>query len=77
MIAAQSGIKRSWVLQYSIIQVTDVTENNSIKNAIRIANITANPAPLGLLAFSMTTVLLNLHNAGHSAMYTGPRAADE
>lgn len=24
----------------------------------------ANPAPLGLLAFGMTTVLLNLHNAG-------------
>jgi succinate-acetate transporter protein len=25
---------------------------------------TANPAPLGLMAFGMTTVLLNLHNAG-------------
>ncbi len=25
---------------------------------------TANPAPLGLLAFGMTTVLLNIHNAG-------------
>ncbi|NIP19037.1 MAG: hypothetical protein GWM87_13450 [Xanthomonadales bacterium] len=25
---------------------------------------TANPAPLGLLAFGMTTVLLNFHNAG-------------
>src|ERR1035441_9192015 len=25
---------------------------------------TANPAPLGLLGFGMTTVLLNLHNAG-------------
>lgn len=25
---------------------------------------TGNPAPLGLLAFGMTTVLLNLHNAG-------------
>lgn len=24
----------------------------------------ANPSPLGLLAFGMTTVLLNLHNAG-------------
>jgi len=23
-----------------------------------------NPAPLGLLGFGMTTVLLNLHNAG-------------
>ncbi|MDD3276548.1 MAG: acetate uptake transporter [Kiritimatiellales bacterium] len=29
-----------------------------------IRDNTANPAPLGLLAFGMTTVLLNLHNAG-------------
>lgn len=28
------------------------------------ADFTANPAPLGLLGFGMTTVLLNLHNAG-------------
>ncbi len=27
-------------------------------------NITGNPAPLGLLGFGMTTVLLNMHNAG-------------
>lgn len=27
-------------------------------------DFTANPAPLGLLGFGMTTVLLNLHNAG-------------
>lgn len=33
-------------------------------NAIQIKDTTANPAPLGLLAFGMTTVLLNLHNAG-------------
>ncbi|EXJ23930.1 Gpr1/fun34/yaaH family protein [Alkalibacterium sp. AK22] len=26
--------------------------------------ITANPAPLGLMGFGMTTVLLNIHNAG-------------
>ena len=31
---------------------------------IAIQDTTANPAPLGLLAFGMTTVLLNLHNAG-------------
>ena len=31
---------------------------------IQIKDTTANPAPLGLLAFGMTTVLLNLHNAG-------------
>jgi len=30
----------------------------------RIQDTTANPAPLGLFAFGMTTVLLNLHNAG-------------
>jgi len=29
-----------------------------------LKDTTANPAPLGLLAFGMTTVLLNLHNAG-------------
>jgi succinate-acetate transporter protein len=29
-----------------------------------LADTTANPAPLGLLGFGMTTVLLNLHNAG-------------
>ena len=27
-------------------------------------DIFANPAPLGLMGFGMTTVLLNLHNAG-------------
>src|SRR5262245_35824803 len=31
---------------------------------LQIKDTTANPAPLGLLAFGMTTVLLNLHNAG-------------
>ncbi|MGB8355631.1 MAG: acetate uptake transporter [Chthoniobacteraceae bacterium] len=32
---------------------------------IQIKDITANPAPLGLLGFGMTTVLLNFHNAGY------------
>lgn len=31
---------------------------------IAIKDTTANPAPLGLLGFGMTTVLLNIHNAG-------------
>ncbi len=35
---------------------------------ISIADTTANPAPLGLLAFGMTTVLLNMHNAGWFGM---------
>ena len=33
-------------------------------NSMTFKDNTANPAPLGLLAFGMTTVLLNLHNAG-------------
>ena len=35
-----------------------------------MADTTANPAPLGLLGFGMTTVLLNLHNAGLFALDT-------
>ncbi len=31
---------------------------------ITIKDTSANPAPLGLFGFGMTTVLLNLHNAG-------------
>lgn len=34
------------------------------ESVIIIKDNTANPAPLGLMAFGMTTVLLNLHNAG-------------
>ncbi|MEP6596819.1 MAG: acetate uptake transporter [Ginsengibacter sp.] len=33
-----------------------------------IKDTSANPAPLGLLAFGLTTVLLNLHNAGFFGM---------
>lgn len=34
----------------------------------QIKDSTANPAPLGLFGFGMTTVLLNLHNAGFYGM---------
>src|SRR5256714_13165820 len=34
------------------------------ESATQIKDNTGNPAPLGLLGFGMTTVLLNLHNAG-------------
>jgi len=34
----------------------------------QIKDTTGNPAPLGLLGFGMTTVLLNLHNAGFYEM---------
>lgn len=37
-------------------------------NSMILSDTSANPAPLGLLAFGMTTVLLNLHNAGFFEM---------
>ncbi|MGZ4892293.1 MAG: acetate uptake transporter, partial [Halobacteriota archaeon] len=35
---------------------------------VRNLDVTANPAALGLTAFGMTTVLLNLSNAGYFAL---------
>lgn len=37
---------------------------NAQDAALTLTDNTANPAPLGLLGFGMTTILLNLHNAG-------------
>ena len=31
---------------------------------VTFKEVTANPAPLGLMGFGMTTILLNVHNAG-------------
>lgn len=38
--------------------------DTKLVNVTQIKDTTANPAPLGLMGFGMTTVLLNLHNAG-------------
>lgn len=38
------------------------------QTVVLMNNETANPAPLGLCAFGMTTVLLNIHNAGFFEM---------
>ncbi|MDR7078420.1 succinate-acetate transporter protein [Neobacillus niacini] len=38
------------------------------KTVTNIKEITANPAPLGLMGFGMTTILLNIHNAGFFAL---------
>jgi len=45
-------------------------QNETTQQVTTVKNldITANPAPLGLVAFGMTTVLLNLHNAGFFAL---------
>ncbi len=40
------------------------TGNPISESLTKIKDTTANPAPLGLMGFGMTTVLLNLHNAG-------------
>ena len=40
------------------------TGNAISESLTKIKDTTANPAPLGLMGFGMTTVLLNLHNAG-------------
>lgn len=37
-------------------------------DGLKLLDTTANPAPLGLLGFGMTTVLLNMHNAGFFAL---------
>jgi len=39
-------------------------ENQVSENVMKLKDTTSNPAPLGLMGFGMTTVLLNLHNAG-------------
>jgi succinate-acetate transporter protein len=41
-------------------------ENN--RNNIFLTDNTANPAPLGLCAFGMTTLVLSIHNMGFSAL---------
>ncbi len=41
---------------------------SGIITQIKNLDVTGNPAPLGLLGFGMTTVLLNLHNAGFFAL---------
>lgn len=41
---------------------------SSQDNSIVIRDNSANPAPLGLFGFGMTTVLLNIHNAGFYEM---------
>ena len=40
-------------------------EDKSEQVSVQVRDVTANPAPLGLLGFGMTTVLLNIHNTGY------------
>ena len=46
-------------------------EKSIVSEAItKIKDTTGNPAPLGLMGFGMTTVLLNIHNAGFYPLNT-------
>jgi hypothetical protein len=47
-----------------------MVKTKEIGKLTAIRDTTANPAPLGLMGFGMTTVLLNLHNAGFFALGT-------
>ena len=47
-----------------------IMQQESPESTTEIKDTTANPAPLGLMAFGMTTVLLNFHNAGFFALGT-------
>ncbi len=44
-------------------QIEEMSRNN-----LFLIDNTANPAPLGLCAFGMTTILLSIHNAGITAL---------
>lgn len=46
----------------------NVKTSESTQSSVCIQDMTSNPAPLGLLGFGMTTVLLNIHNAGFTAL---------
>jgi succinate-acetate transporter protein len=45
------------------VQPIDLSKAAALAETV-IKDTTANPAPLGLMGFGLTTVLLNLHNAG-------------
>jgi len=45
----------------NVISIDEFREELSVRE---IRDTTANPAPLGLLGFGLTTICLNLHNAG-------------
>jgi hypothetical protein len=53
------------------LDMVTMTDHEEVSiRSITIKDVTANPAPLGLMGFGMTTVLLNLHNAGAFGMST-------
>src|SRR5688572_604456 len=56
------------LVNHSLINIKKITMLPGQNAAINISDTSANPAPLGLFGFGMTTVLLNIHNAGFYEM---------
>lgn len=52
----------------TIAPITPAIAAPSFPEKIALADTSANPAPLGLLCFALTTVLLSAHNAGLIAL---------
>jgi succinate-acetate transporter protein len=51
-----------------VIVSQEVSRDVMAIRELKIKDLSANPAPLGLMGFGMTTVLLNIHNAGFYPM---------
>jgi len=49
-------------------QPPGLLERRKVEGEVTVSEVLANPAPLGLMGFGMTTVLLNIHNAGFYAL---------
>ena len=50
--------------QKELKYILDIESLVKGKSTLEIKDTTANPAPLGLFGFGLTTFLLNVHNAG-------------
>ncbi len=68
MLVAERKTRRRAAEEAALAPPAPPGTPTSVRQAAVIAEIirdtTANPAPLGLMGFGITTVLLNLHNAG-------------
>lgn len=61
---------RLGALAIKTLLIWRIDDMNSNETLVNIKDTTANPGLLGLLAFGMTTVLLNFHNAGFFGLGT-------
>jgi len=60
----RKAIKEQNAFPSDFLYLIEINQPMDSINEWHVKDTSANPAPLGLMAFGMTTVLLNLHNAG-------------